>query len=74
MVNKFDWIPWHRFVLTLLIDNNDESVFLGRFRFGKSARKEADRLSQYRGYIPKIIDTKVTSTKESVVSKIAQTS
>jgi len=62
--------------LTLLIDNNDESVFLGRFRLGKSARKEANRLSQYKGYIPEVIDTKIASTKKeaTIISKIAQTS
>jgi len=60
MINNFDWIPWKRFVLTLLINDKAQDVYLGRFRLEKSARKEANRLSQYEGYSLKVVDTKAT--------------
>ena len=55
-----NWIPWQRYVLRLHITNNNQTqiVFLGRFRLRKSAQKWADRLSNYSGYGPEVIDTK----------------
>ncbi|MBW2653635.1 MAG: hypothetical protein JRC91_01530 [Deltaproteobacteria bacterium] len=52
-----EWIPWRRYVVLLTIDKM-QYVNLGRFRLKKSACKQSDRLTAYKGYKLKIVDTK----------------
>lgn len=51
------WIPWFRYALLLRIDGK-KIISLGRFRLAISAYKESLRLSELKGYEPKVIDTR----------------
>lgn len=55
---NLSYIPYRRYVLMLKIDKNKE-IYLGRFCRKKSVKREQNRLSDYKGYKPRVIDTKL---------------
>lgn len=69
LTDNLNWLPWQRYLLILTDTDSNKVISSGRFRLKKSAEKQLDRLSRFKGYKVQIVDTKQVITSRHIQAR-----